>query len=64
MTLSDAPEVMTVPEVARLLRINRNTAYGLIRRGELYAARIGHAIRVPRTALEQFLADTGTQLVP
>ena len=36
----------------------RPTVYDLIRSGALYAAKIGHSIRVPRTALEQFLDGT------
>lgn len=57
MTLAEAPEVLTVPEVARLLRINRNTAYALIRAGDLYCARIGKSFRVPKSAVERLLED-------
>ena len=56
MNLADAPDVLTVPEVARLLRIGRNRAYELVNDGELYGRRVGHGIRVPKTAVERFLA--------
>lgn len=59
MMLENAPDVLTVPEVARLLRINRNTAYDLVRTGALYGARIGHALRVPRSEVERFLSRSG-----
>ncbi len=59
MRLANAPDVLTVPEVARLLRLNRNTVYDLIRSKALYAARIGHSLRVPRAALEEFLDGAG-----
>ena len=54
--LSGAPEILTVREVGRILRIGRNQAYGLVNSGRLRSCRIGGIIRVPRVALEQFLA--------
>lgn len=59
MLLENAPDVLTVPEVARLLRVNRNTAYDLVRKGALYGARIGHVLRVPRSEVERFLSRDG-----
>ena len=53
------PSVLTVPEVARALRIGRNHAYELIRDGRLPALRIGRAIRVPRAAVERLIAQAG-----
>ncbi|HVD03841.1 MAG TPA: helix-turn-helix domain-containing protein [Candidatus Dormibacteraeota bacterium] len=52
---AEAPAVYTVEEVARLLRIGRNQAYSLVRRGELFSFRSGTAIRVPRAAVERLL---------
>ena len=59
MLLENAPDVLTVPEVARLLRVHRDTAYDLIRSGALYGARIGHVLRVPRVEVERFLNRRG-----
>jgi excisionase family DNA binding protein len=51
-------EVLTVPEVAELLRIPRTRAYDLIARGELPAFRLGaRSIRVNRHELERFLLE-------
>ena len=47
--------LLTVPEAAKLLRIGRNLAYDLVARGEIPSVRLGRVIRVPRTALEQWL---------
>ncbi len=47
--------LLTVPEAARLLRISRNLAYELVARGELPAVRFGRVIRVPRSALEEWI---------
>lgn len=56
MTLDDAPDVLTVVEVARLLRIGRNRAYELVNGGQLFGCRVGHGIRVPKVAVKRFLA--------
>lgn len=57
-----APDVLTVEEVARILRIGRNSAYALARqwlatggKEGLPAVRLGRSVRIPRPALEQLL---------
>lgn len=47
--------VLTVKEVAKLLGISRNTAYRLVRSKKLRSIRVGRQIRVPRSALEEYL---------
>lgn len=55
--MNDDPLLLTVPEAARLLRISRNTAYEMVRRGELPAINLGERIiRIPRFALEQWIS--------
>lgn len=49
------PEILTVPEVAHILRIGRNTAYQLVADENIRCVHIGRSIRIPRTALIQFL---------
>jgi excisionase family DNA binding protein len=49
------PDVLTIAEAARRLRIGRNTAYEAARRGELPVVRIGRRLLVPRLALERVL---------
>ena len=52
----DLPEVLTVPEVASLLRLNRNTVYEAFQRGEIPGGRkIGKSIRFSRDAVVQWL---------
>jgi excisionase family DNA binding protein len=48
--------VLTVPEVALVLGIHRNTAYDLVASGVIPSVRLGYSIRVSRVALEAFLA--------
>lgn len=53
--------VLTVPELARALRIGRNQAYSMVERGQVPALRIGRSIRVPRQALEALLNGQGPE---
>ena len=61
------PVTLTVPQVAALLGIGRNTVYRALQNGEIRAVRVGRAVRV-RTAdveallgqpLDGLLLDTG-----
>ena len=55
MTLDDAPPLMTVSELASVLRIGRNSAYDLVSSGEVRSCRIGRRIRIPRAAVVAYL---------
>jgi excisionase family DNA binding protein len=50
-----AVELLTVDEIAGLLRLSKMTIYRLIESGELPALRIGRSYRVHRDALAQFM---------
>jgi excisionase family DNA binding protein len=60
-----AAAFLTVPEVARLLRVGQRTVYSLARAGSLAGAvKVGNQWRVNRTALRQWagaLPIGGTQ---
>jgi excisionase family DNA binding protein len=54
----ELPAVLTVDEVAELLRVDRKTVYEQIARGELPGARrVGRAIRISRDAVIKWLAE-------
>jgi len=56
-TTTTAPErVLRVREVARHLDCEEDTVYRLIRENRLRAVRIGRLIRVPESALADFIA--------
>ena len=57
-TLEALPVVLTVEEVAEVLRIGRTSAYEAVRRGEIPTVKIGRRVIVPRAALERLLAST------
>jgi|HigsolmetaAR206D_1030411.scaffolds.fasta_scaffold41489_1 excisionase family DNA binding protein len=61
---TDLPEVLTIDEAARLLRIGRNNAYALARQWlasggahGLPVVRLGRSLRVPRAALQRMLDE-------
>lgn len=49
--------LLRAEEVARLLGIGRSKTYELIASGELPSLRIGRLVRVPRHALDRWIAD-------
>ena len=53
------PDVLTVKDVQEILRIGRTQTYNLINTGQLPSIRIGSAIRIPKSALLEFLCRPG-----
>ena len=49
--------LLRAEEVARVLGIGRSKAYEMIARGELPSLRIGRLVRVPRHALDRWIAE-------
>jgi excisionase family DNA binding protein len=49
-------DLLTAKEVAGILRVSTKTIYALIAAGKLASVRVGRVIRVPRSALDQFLS--------
>lgn len=54
--LDDYGDVMTVPEVAEFLRVDKRAIYAAIRQGQLPAIRVGRLLRVHRERLAAQLA--------
>jgi excisionase family DNA binding protein len=50
-------EVLTIPEVAEVLRVTPKTVYGLAKRGALTSFRVGRALRCRRSDVERFMMD-------
>ena len=49
---------MRVEELMPILGIGRNTAYDLVRCGQIKSIRIGRNIRIPKSEVIRFLNDT------
>lgn len=56
-TFKNEPDVLTVPDVIRLLRIGKNSVYSLIKEGKIGSIKQGRKIIVPKVCLVEFLAD-------
>ena len=57
------PDVLTVPEAAKLLRIGKNQAYELVKNGRLGAIKLGKKIIVPKLSLVDFCRNERNYLV-
>jgi excisionase family DNA binding protein len=55
------PDVYKVEEVARRLQVSKNHVYELVKNGQLRHVRLGVAIRVPRSAVEDLLEGRGAR---
>lgn len=55
------PELLRVPEAARLLNISRAKAYSLIAGGVIPVVKVGASIRVPRRRLIAWLEENTRQ---
>jgi excisionase family DNA binding protein len=53
--LDSLPDVLTVDEVASVLRIGRSSVYEAIRHREIRAVRIGRRVLIPKTAIQRML---------
>ena len=52
--------VLSGQELAHALQIGRNAAYDLVRSGQIRCVRIGKTIRIPQSALMDYLNRTNS----
>jgi excisionase family DNA binding protein len=57
MTESSEPEWLTIPEIARRLRVGQMTVYRICQRGELASHRVGRQFRVKAADFAAYLAN-------
>ena len=57
-SLEDLPLVLRVEDLMSILGIGRNTAYELIRCGQIRSIRVGKQLRIPKEALIEYLSTT------
>ena len=58
-SLDDLPLSLRVEDLMPILDIGRNTAYELVRSGQIRSIRIGRQLRIPRDAVLEFLNGQG-----
>ena len=57
-SFENLPLVLHVKELAKVLSISQNTAYTLVRSGQIRSIRTGRIYRIPKDALIKYL-NTG-----
>lgn len=58
---SALPLTLRVEELMPVLGIGRNTAYELVRSGQIRSIRVGRQLRIPKDALLEFLSKESLQ---
>lgn len=48
-------KLLTVNEVAKLLRVSNMTIYRLVKSGSMNAVRVGHSYRIDKSDIERYL---------
>lgn len=56
-SIEELPLVLNIEVLMAVLNIGRNSAYELVRSGQIRSFRIGTQIRIPRQAVADFLAN-------
>lgn len=54
-------EILTIPEVARFLKLSRSKAYYLVQRKQIPHIKIGKNVRVRKSELEKWLQSRTVQ---
>jgi len=62
-SIDDLPLVLRVEDLMPILDIGRNTAYALVRSGQIRSIKVGRQIRIPRNAVIEFLSGDGNELL-
>jgi excisionase family DNA binding protein len=57
MILNGYSDILTVSELAEILYIGKNTAYQLIRDGDIKSFKIGKSIKIPKFYLENYILE-------
>ncbi len=55
--LTNYPPVLSVKQVAEILAVSQNTAYALVRSGQIHSIRVGRSYRIPLDAVIKYLND-------
>ena len=55
LLFQDFPDVLTVPQLSRMLNINEKTAYQLVREKQINHFKVGRTYRIPKVAVFSYL---------
>lgn len=51
------PPVLTVKQLSKLLHVGINTAYAIVRQGDIRSVRVGRQYRIPTQAVQEYLCS-------
>ena len=57
-SIDELPLVLRVEDLMPILDIGRNTAYALVRSGQIRSVKVGRQLRIPRNAIIEFMNRT------
>lgn len=60
-SLNDLPLALRVEDLMSILDIGRNTAYELVRSGQIRSIKVGRQIRIPKSDLLDYLHHGDTK---
>lgn len=56
-SFEELPLTLRVEDLMPILGIGRNTAYELVRSGQIFSVKIGRQLRIPKQALIDYLTN-------
>ena len=59
---NDFGDILTVPDLAAMLNVGRNTAYELVRAGIVPSIRIGRQVRISKQSVIDYIARAETKI--
>ena len=51
-------DILTVEELCEVLRIGKNTAYKLLKSGEIKSVKIGNIYKIPKRYIKDYIFNT------
>lgn len=51
-------DILTVEELCEVLRIGKNTAYKLLKSGEIKSVKIGNIYKIPKRCVKEYIFNT------
>lgn len=57
--LNKYDDILTVEELCEVLRIGKNTAYKLLKNGEIKSIKIGKVYKIPKKCIRKYLEQNG-----
>lgn len=55
--LHNLPDILTVKDVANILRVGTNTVYALLKNGEINSKRIGRRYIIPKKCVMDYIGS-------